>query len=144
MTGSLLSILLLGFLLGIKHAIEPDHVIAVSTIASVEGTVSHVLARRNRCDGRHARVLRVVAPVSKHADLDDDGRVAGEGIRHRSPQLGAGREMAEDHLRLRWHRVANAAAPQHQLERLARVAVRPVVIPRPADASEARNRLAVQ
>jgi sulfite exporter TauE/SafE len=34
MTGSLLSVLLLGFLLGIKHAIEPDHVIAVSTIAS--------------------------------------------------------------------------------------------------------------
>lgn len=29
-----LSVLLLGFLLGIKHAIEPDHVIAVSTIAS--------------------------------------------------------------------------------------------------------------
>ncbi|MFL6556777.1 MAG: urease accessory protein UreH, partial [Bacillus sp. (in: firmicutes)] len=34
MTVSLLSILLLGFLLGIKHAIEPDHIIAVSTIAS--------------------------------------------------------------------------------------------------------------
>jgi high-affinity nickel permease len=31
---SFLSILALGFLLGIKHAIEPDHVIAVSTIAS--------------------------------------------------------------------------------------------------------------
>jgi ABC-type nickel/cobalt efflux system permease component RcnA len=30
----LLSILGLGFLMGIKHAIEPDHVIAVSTIAS--------------------------------------------------------------------------------------------------------------
>ncbi|WP_353616276.1 sulfite exporter TauE/SafE family protein [Bacillus sp. es.034] len=30
----LLSILLLGFTLGIKHATEPDHVIAVSTIAS--------------------------------------------------------------------------------------------------------------
>lgn len=30
----LLSILGLGFILGIKHAIEPDHVIAVSTIAS--------------------------------------------------------------------------------------------------------------
>ena len=29
-----LSILVLGFVLGIKHAIEPDHVIAVSTIAS--------------------------------------------------------------------------------------------------------------
>ncbi|MDC2864065.1 HoxN/HupN/NixA family nickel/cobalt transporter [Bacillus sp. BP-3] len=29
-----LSILALGFVLGIKHAIEPDHVIAVSTIAS--------------------------------------------------------------------------------------------------------------
>lgn len=29
-----LSILALGFILGIKHAIEPDHVIAVSTIAS--------------------------------------------------------------------------------------------------------------
>lgn len=31
---SLLSILAFGFILGIKHAIEPDHVIAVSTIAS--------------------------------------------------------------------------------------------------------------
>ncbi|WP_426453057.1 sulfite exporter TauE/SafE family protein [Paenibacillus sp. S-38] len=31
---SLLSILALGFILGIKHAVEPDHVIAVSTIAS--------------------------------------------------------------------------------------------------------------
>jgi ABC-type nickel/cobalt efflux system permease component RcnA len=30
----LLSILLFGFLLGLKHALEPDHVIAVSTIAS--------------------------------------------------------------------------------------------------------------
>ncbi|MEW9668460.1 urease accessory protein UreH [Ammoniphilus sp. 3BR4] len=30
----LISILIIGFLLGIKHAIEPDHVIAVSTIAS--------------------------------------------------------------------------------------------------------------
>ncbi len=29
-----LSILALGFVLGIKHAIEPEHVIAVSTIAS--------------------------------------------------------------------------------------------------------------
>lgn len=29
-----ISILFLGFVLGIKHAIEPDHVIAVSTIAS--------------------------------------------------------------------------------------------------------------
>lgn len=31
---SLLSTLAFGFILGIKHAIEPDHVIAVSTIAS--------------------------------------------------------------------------------------------------------------
>ncbi|MBS4202027.1 sulfite exporter TauE/SafE family protein [Bacillus sp. FJAT-49732] len=31
---TLLSVLTLGFILGIKHAIEPDHVIAVSTIAS--------------------------------------------------------------------------------------------------------------
>ncbi|MFD2673686.1 HoxN/HupN/NixA family nickel/cobalt transporter [Marinicrinis sediminis] len=34
MEASLWSLLLLGFGLGIKHAIEPDHVIAVSTIAS--------------------------------------------------------------------------------------------------------------
>jgi sulfite exporter TauE/SafE len=32
--GGLFSILLLGFTLGIKHSTEPDHVIAVSTIAS--------------------------------------------------------------------------------------------------------------
>lgn len=31
---SLLSILTIGFLLGIKHALEPDHIIGVSTIAS--------------------------------------------------------------------------------------------------------------
>ena len=31
---SLFTVLSLGFLLGIKHAIEPDHIIAVSTIAS--------------------------------------------------------------------------------------------------------------
>jgi ABC-type nickel/cobalt efflux system permease component RcnA len=34
MEASMLSVLSLGFVLGIKHAIEPDHVIAVSTIAS--------------------------------------------------------------------------------------------------------------
>jgi len=34
MEGSLLTVLILGFILGIKHAMEPDHVIAVSTIAS--------------------------------------------------------------------------------------------------------------
>nr|WP_256358458.1 sulfite exporter TauE/SafE family protein [Bacillus sp. sid0103] len=34
MVGELVSILSLGFLLGLKHAMEPDHVIAVSTIAS--------------------------------------------------------------------------------------------------------------
>ncbi|WP_338453134.1 sulfite exporter TauE/SafE family protein [Niallia oryzisoli] len=31
---TLISVLAIGFLLGIKHAVEPDHVIAVSTIAS--------------------------------------------------------------------------------------------------------------
>lgn len=34
MLDGLLSTLLFGFLLGIRHALEPDHVIAVSTIAS--------------------------------------------------------------------------------------------------------------
>ncbi|GAB7387333.1 hypothetical protein BSNK01_11690 [Bacillaceae bacterium] len=34
MEGMLLPILAMGFLLGVKHAIEPDHIIAVSTIAS--------------------------------------------------------------------------------------------------------------
>ncbi|WP_226035400.1 urease accessory protein UreH [Aquibacillus saliphilus] len=34
MTTSYLSVLFLGFILGIKHSLEPDHVIAVSTIAS--------------------------------------------------------------------------------------------------------------
>ncbi|WP_046176256.1 HoxN/HupN/NixA family nickel/cobalt transporter [Domibacillus indicus] len=39
--GGLLSILFLGFTLGIKHATEPDHVIAVSTIASRTKKWSH-------------------------------------------------------------------------------------------------------
>ncbi|MEC0685774.1 sulfite exporter TauE/SafE family protein [Bacillus haynesii] len=34
MEGTLFSVLMLALILGIKHAIEPDHVIAVSTIAS--------------------------------------------------------------------------------------------------------------
>ncbi|MFB5282678.1 urease accessory protein UreH [Peribacillus sp. Hz7] len=34
MEASLLMILAMGFILGIKHALEPDHIIAVSTIAS--------------------------------------------------------------------------------------------------------------
>jgi ABC-type nickel/cobalt efflux system permease component RcnA len=42
-TGSLVSILLLGFVLGIKHAIEPDHVIAVSTIVSESKNIKRSL-----------------------------------------------------------------------------------------------------
>ena len=38
---TLLSVLALGFILGIKHAIEPDHVIAVSTIASKSKKIWH-------------------------------------------------------------------------------------------------------
>lgn len=34
MEAGFLSVLLFGFIMGIKHAIEPDHIIAVSTIAS--------------------------------------------------------------------------------------------------------------
>ena len=38
---TLFSVLALGFILGIKHAIEPDHVIAVSTIASESKKLWH-------------------------------------------------------------------------------------------------------
>ena len=38
---TLFSVLALGFILGIKHAIEPDHVIAVSTIASKRKNLWH-------------------------------------------------------------------------------------------------------
>ncbi len=38
---TLFSVLALGFILGIKHAIEPDHVIAVSTIASKSKNLWH-------------------------------------------------------------------------------------------------------
>lgn len=38
---TLFSVLALGFILGIKHAIEPDHVIAVSTIASQSKKLWH-------------------------------------------------------------------------------------------------------
>ena len=38
---TLLSVLALGFILGIKHAVEPDHVIAVSTIASRSKKIWH-------------------------------------------------------------------------------------------------------
>ncbi len=38
---TLLSVLALGFILGIKHAVEPDHVIAVSTMASKSKKIWH-------------------------------------------------------------------------------------------------------
>ena len=38
---TLFSVLAIGFILGIKHAIEPDHVIAVSTIASKSKKLWH-------------------------------------------------------------------------------------------------------
>ena len=38
----LLSIIAFGFLLGMRHATDPDHVIAVSTIASRHRTIKHV------------------------------------------------------------------------------------------------------
>ena len=38
---TLFSVLTIGFILGIKHAIEPDHVIAVSTIASKSKKLWH-------------------------------------------------------------------------------------------------------
>ena len=41
MGGTLLSVLMLALILGIKHAIEPDHVIAVSTIASKSKKLWH-------------------------------------------------------------------------------------------------------
>src|SRR5262245_29743594 len=38
-TAPLLSILMLGFFLGMRHATDPDHVVAVSTIVSQERTL---------------------------------------------------------------------------------------------------------
>lgn len=39
--GNLLGVLGIGFLLGLKHALEPDHIIAVSTIASKQKSLFH-------------------------------------------------------------------------------------------------------
>src|SRR5579859_6148798 len=38
---TLLSIIVLGFFLGMRHATDPDHVIAVSTIVSRERSIRH-------------------------------------------------------------------------------------------------------
>src|SRR4051812_31031680 len=43
MTSSLLSALAIGFLLGLRHATDSDHVVAVSAIATREGSVSRAL-----------------------------------------------------------------------------------------------------
>src|SRR5438874_6057005 len=43
MSASLLSALAIGFLLGLRHATDSDHVIAVSAIASREGSVLRAL-----------------------------------------------------------------------------------------------------
>ena len=37
---SFLAVLALGFLLGVRHAADPDHVVAVSTIVTRSGSVA--------------------------------------------------------------------------------------------------------
>ena len=41
---ALFAIVLLGFLLGMRHATDPDHVVAVTTIVSRERTLLHSAA----------------------------------------------------------------------------------------------------
>jgi hypothetical protein len=41
--GNLLGVLGIGFLLGLKHALEPDHIIAVSTIAGKQKSLFHFI-----------------------------------------------------------------------------------------------------
>ena len=62
---TLLSISLLGFFLGMRHATDPDHVIAVTTIVSRERNIFHAASDRSILGtGAHAYNSRWWAPRS--------------------------------------------------------------------------------
>src|SRR6266496_5930003 len=78
-----LSIISLGFLLGMRHATDPDHVIAVSTIVSREHDV------------KKAALIGIDLGYRTHAD-HRGGRLPDDDVPHRAsaarrPRNGAGR-----------------------------------------------------
>ena len=58
---SLVSVLLLGLLIGLQHALEPDHVAAVSSLASSNSSRSRILREAVAWAVGHASMLMLVA-----------------------------------------------------------------------------------
>jgi high-affinity nickel-transport protein len=59
-----LAILLFGFVLGMRHATDPDHVIAVSTIVSRERSLSKAAMIGVLWGFGHTVTILIVAPPS--------------------------------------------------------------------------------
>src|SRR5258708_23000563 len=57
---SLLSIIAIGFFLGIRHATDPDHVIAVTTIVSRQNKISRAALTGIFCGVGHTLTIVVV------------------------------------------------------------------------------------
>jgi ABC-type nickel/cobalt efflux system permease component RcnA len=68
MTG-LLTVMSIGFLLGFRHAFEPDHLAAVTTLATRQGTVRDAARLGAAWGAGHTAAIAVVALILIYLDL---------------------------------------------------------------------------
>ena len=68
---ALLAIVLLGFVLGMRHATDPDHVVAVTTIVSRERTMVHAALIGAFYGIGHTFTILVVGSTIHPVQIDD-------------------------------------------------------------------------
>jgi len=114
----MLTILALGFLIGIRHAFEPDHVAAVASLAT-RTTSLRQAARQGAAWGLgHTITLFVVCTVVMALDTAISERVAGYleaavGVMLVALGLDVLRRLVRDHVHFHAHRHADGVAHFH-------------------------------
>ena len=77
---SLLSIVTLGFFLGMRHATDPDHVIAVTTIVARHRTIKHAaIVGASWGLGHTLTILAVESCESRESDKETAGNLLAVG-----------------------------------------------------------------
>jgi len=91
---SLISIVALGFFLGMRHATDPDHVIAVSTIVSRERNIAKSAWVGAVWGVGHTLTIFVVGAVLIMLDFVVPQQASGAAAFHISPRLGLLMDLA--------------------------------------------------
>ena len=100
--------LLVAFLLGLRHASDPDHLVAVTSLVAAEGGDTRKAARPRRLVGPRARGVAARARHPAHRLQGAAPRLARErrreGHRRRDPRSGRARDLQVGARRLPRHR----------------------------------------